>query len=293
MLAQPQIYRSALDHHQFQYPQIPRKQPPSLPKRTHPSTSVLYYDLSNQLRRHLIDITTAIVNTLYKCDTNLDPTSTPLREFISELIRHSKVPTNNILCALLYLVRMKRRHPECQGTFGAGYRLFLAALIISNKYLYDNPYQNQSWVKISGNRFTLQEINLMEFELLYFLNFHLNVTKEQWTNFVELIDIKVTENWSKLEYNVPRKFLYSKAISGIDDALGKSSRLPFLMKMNQFREESAPTLNHLHPSYPYTAFMQSPESPGVPSPVDSQHSMESANSIYSNDSGPKTPDHYH
>ncbi|ORX90415.1 hypothetical protein K493DRAFT_340022 [Basidiobolus meristosporus CBS 931.73] len=261
MISEPYIYQPALDQNPFQFPQLPGK---------FPAPYGLYHDLSNELKQYLIDLSVIIVNTLFKCDARATAPTASLREFVSSLIHYSKVPTNNILCALLYLVRLKRRHPECKGTNGAGFRLFLAALIVSNKYLYDNPYHNQSWAKMSGGQFTLHDIGLMEFELLYLLSFNLNVTKEQWVNFVELIDVKVTATWGKYSHAVPKRFLYSKATAGIDAALGKSSRLPDLMRMAPFRGKQRCS----EPTDTFTPF-----------------SRRYATSVNSNDSGPKTPDY--
>ncbi|KAK9718727.1 hypothetical protein K7432_005299 [Basidiobolus ranarum] len=280
MISQPHVFQSVLDHYdqRFQHSNNPSK------AYVQPTKSLLYYsDLSKKLRQYLIDITATIVSTLYQCDANLASNGPSLKEFIFKLIVRSKVPTNNILCALLYLVRLKQRHPECKGTNGAECRLFLAALIVSNKYLYDNAYQNISWMQISGRQFTLTEINFMEFELLYFLNFRVNVTKEQWLNFVDLIDLKVTESWRKSSNSAPSKFLYSKATVGIDVAKGKTSPLPFLMKSSRFREES----------YQSQCNQYSVDIPTSLSPFNSKDksrdTFSSANSISSNDSGPKTP----
>ncbi|KAK9729406.1 hypothetical protein K7432_000285 [Basidiobolus ranarum] len=102
---------------------------------------------------------------------------------------------STILVALMYLIRLKQRHPGCRGTYGSGHRLLLAAIIVATKYLYDDAYYNKTWALVSNGMFGIEEINQMEFELLYFLNFKLHITSEQWKDFVHLMDKKVSRNW--------------------------------------------------------------------------------------------------
>ncbi|ORX94578.1 hypothetical protein K493DRAFT_184315, partial [Basidiobolus meristosporus CBS 931.73] len=118
------------------------------------------------------------VNCLFQCGRpkSKEPDELPrLTDFIYRLLRRTNLSNNNLLTALIYLIRLKQRHPGCKGAYGSGHRLFLAALICANKYLHDDAYHNKSWVIVTNGLFNLDEINQMESELLFYLNFKLVV----------------------------------------------------------------------------------------------------------------------
>lgn len=58
------------------------------------------------------------------------------------------------------------------------HRVFLAALICAAKYLNDSSPKNKHWQRY-GALFSLAEVNLMEKQLLYLLDYDLNVTEEE------------------------------------------------------------------------------------------------------------------
>ncbi|ORY03787.1 hypothetical protein K493DRAFT_165006, partial [Basidiobolus meristosporus CBS 931.73] len=129
-----------------------------------------------------------------------------LTDFIHRLLRRTKLSNNNLLTALIYLIRLKQRHPGCKGAYGSGHRLFLAAIICANKYLHDDAYHNKSWAIAANGLFTLSEINQMESELLYYLNFKLVVTKEQWLDFLTLMEPKLLKSWARQDYHGPSDY---------------------------------------------------------------------------------------
>ncbi|ORX91809.1 hypothetical protein K493DRAFT_190934, partial [Basidiobolus meristosporus CBS 931.73] len=88
------------------------------------------------------------------------------------------------LTALLYLIRLKELRPTCKGGYGSGHRLFLASLVLANKYLQDGAYHNKTWYKVIEGVYSLNEINQMERELLGLLGYKLCVTKADWLEFV-------------------------------------------------------------------------------------------------------------
>ncbi|RKP35848.1 hypothetical protein BJ085DRAFT_12138, partial [Dimargaris cristalligena] len=106
-----------------------------------------------------------------------------LGSFIRSVVHRTQTPITAIITALIYLCRLKQRHPSCKGSPGAGHRLILAALITATKSLYDDAYHNRSWVTVSQGLFSLAEVNQMEMEFLVFLNFRLCVTRDQWCEF--------------------------------------------------------------------------------------------------------------
>ena len=91
-----------------------------------------------------------------------------------------------LIMALFYLERLKELHPMCKGSDGSAHRLFLSALIIASKVLYDDTFHNSSWALAS--RYSLEDVNRMEMELLCFLGWKLHVSRKEYDLFVEYID---------------------------------------------------------------------------------------------------------
>ncbi|KAJ1657938.1 hypothetical protein IWQ61_002738 [Dispira simplex] len=162
----------------------------------------------NNLRADVIAIAEQMVNWLFSCSPQTDKQSTTgkgqsnnnlpsLSSFIRSVVHRTQTPVTAIITALIYLCRLKQRHPSCKGSPGAGHRLILAALITATKYLYDDAYHNRSWVTVSQGLFTLGEVNQMEMEFLVFLNFRLSVTRDQWCEFVAIIDEKLQSHWQR------------------------------------------------------------------------------------------------
>ncbi|KAI9291569.1 hypothetical protein K502DRAFT_277252, partial [Neoconidiobolus thromboides FSU 785] len=120
-----------------------------------------------------------IIDNLFCCgktEGNLENNELPsLSDFGWMIIHRCQLSFANVILAILYLIRLKQKHPSCKGGYGSGHRLFLAALIVGNKYLYDDAYHNHTWAEVTQGIFKLNEVNRMEFELIYFLNFTLNV----------------------------------------------------------------------------------------------------------------------
>ncbi|KXN69985.1 hypothetical protein CONCODRAFT_58789, partial [Conidiobolus coronatus NRRL 28638] len=159
----------------------------SLKKNNHVKTQ-LKSAVRQQLLADFLDLADRIIENLFKCGPSAEespsqvkqPQLPPLADFGWMIIHRCQLSFTNVVLAILYLIRLKQKHPTCKGAHGSGHRLFLAALIVANKYLYDDAYHNHTWAEVSNGIFHLEEVNRMEFELIYFLNFGLTVTFKQW-----------------------------------------------------------------------------------------------------------------
>ncbi|KAG5982953.1 hypothetical protein E4U55_001053 [Claviceps digitariae] len=115
-----------------------------------------------------------------------DNTLPSLEEFITQLVVSSNVQVPTLMSTLVYLTRLKSKlQPMARGLRCTTHRIFLAALILSAKYLNDSSPKNKHWANythITTDLYTFgfnrTEVNLMEKQLLFLLEWDLRI-KEQ------------------------------------------------------------------------------------------------------------------
>lgn len=101
-----------------------------------------------------------------------------LTEFIHHIARKSNVQTPTLMTTLVYLARLRARLPPlARGMACTRHRIFLACLIMAAKNLNDSSPKNKHWAKYSMGLFSVAEVNLMEKQLLYLLDWDLRVNE--------------------------------------------------------------------------------------------------------------------
>jgi len=118
-----------------------------------------------------------------RCEDGGLPT---LEEFITQLVASSNVQVPTLMSTLVYLNRLKSRlQPMAKGLRCTTHRIFLAALILAAKYLNDSSPKNKHWANYSvmssaihNFGFSRTEVNLMEKQLLFLLDWDLRITEE-------------------------------------------------------------------------------------------------------------------
>ena len=115
----------------------------------------------------------------------LQPSLPPLKVFIQGLVTQSHVQVPTLMSSLVYLSRLQQKLPPvAKGMRCTVHRIFLASLILAAKNLNDSSPKNKHWARYSATKgyegfgFSLTEVNLMEKQLLFLLDWDLRISND-------------------------------------------------------------------------------------------------------------------
>ncbi|CAK9441772.1 uncharacterized protein LODBEIA_P56400 [Lodderomyces beijingensis] len=103
-----------------------------------------------------------------------------LMTFLTKLIKYTNVYTGTLMATLVFLQKLKDKLPQnAQGLPCTRHRILLSCLILSSKFHNDSSPKNKHWAKYTDGLFNVKDINLMERQLIYLLNWDLRVDNEE------------------------------------------------------------------------------------------------------------------
>lgn len=138
-------------------------------------------DVSKAMQNNLISSSIASTSGVNLKSIASDPIMQRLQpkgrflRFTRELLGTTQLSTSVITLALIYVHKLKMKHPHLRGREGSEYRVAISALMLANKILDDNTYLNKTWAEISG--MPLIEISKMEVEFWLGLKMEMHISK--------------------------------------------------------------------------------------------------------------------
>lgn len=103
-----------------------------------------------------------------------------LMTFINRLVRYTNVYSGTLMATLAYLERLKAKLPRnAQGLPCTRHRIFLSCLILASKFHNDSSPKNVHWANYTDGLFSLKDVNLMERQLLFLLDWDTRVLSSE------------------------------------------------------------------------------------------------------------------
>ncbi|KAJ1980485.1 hypothetical protein H4R35_001105 [Dimargaris xerosporica] len=110
----------------------------------------------------------------------------PLADFMQAVYERLHPSHLTVVASLIYVERFRRRMPEtARGTAATPYCIFLAALMVADKFLNDNKtFRTKAIADATDGLFTVHQVNRMEATFMVHLRYRLLITAADINAFI-------------------------------------------------------------------------------------------------------------
>jgi len=109
------------------------------------------------------------------------------QDYCQKILGATETSFSLCLCALKIIDRLRSINSDASGSDGFEYRLFIAAYIIAYKYFTERSINNKAWEPVCGME--VSQINIMEIEMLFGISFNVNISSEEFLEWIQEIDM--------------------------------------------------------------------------------------------------------
>ncbi|KAG7663541.1 PCL1 [[Candida] subhashii] len=188
-------------------------------------------------------------NSTYTTPDNITKPLPSLMTFLTKLVKQTNVYTGTLMATLVYLNRLKMRLPKnSSGLPCTRHRILLSCLILSSKFHNDSSPKNKHWAEYTDGLFSTRDINLMERQLVFLLNWDTRVSNEEMIysldSFLEPIRYDIIKT-SKM-----RKFISRQQQQNQQQQVQQQYQQHLHIPRSQSPRQAPPVLEYTSSSYP-------------------------------------------
>ncbi|KAL9447353.1 hypothetical protein AB3S75_014923 [Citrus x aurantiifolia] len=132
------------------------------------------------------------VVTIFHCS---QAPSLSIRQYIERIFKYSRCSPSCSVVAYIYLDRFLQRISGCLTRLNV-HRLLITSFLVAAKFVDDECYNNAYYAKIGG--ISTAEMNKLELNFLFTLEFNLHVTTEVFAKYCSQLDMEgaaAEESW--------------------------------------------------------------------------------------------------
>mmetsp|Transcript_21974 Transcript_21974/g.37701 ORF Transcript_21974/g.37701 Transcript_21974/m.37701 type:complete len:218 (+) Transcript_21974:233-886(+) len=115
----------------------------------------------------------------------LKPPSISIQKYLERILKYASCSPNCFIIALIYIDRIIQRNQTFVINSLNIHRLLITSIMVAAKFLDDFYYNNAYYAKVGG--VSCHELNCLELDFLFMINFSLNVTPEVYDQYYRAI----------------------------------------------------------------------------------------------------------
>lgn len=117
------------------------------------------------------------------------PPTVSIKSYLERVLKYTNVSSGCLIASLIFIDRFVQQQPSFVINSLNIHRLLITSVMISMKFLDDLYYNNSYYAKVGG--VPCAEMNSLELQFLFRLNFHLHVRQEEYERYYNELSLHV------------------------------------------------------------------------------------------------------